>query len=248
MRRFTSFSILLLLTCLCVHATAIDLGPPKKVVCKEKLPAEYVHLIGWSVDSNIAYCIEYDMGGANGYACGIFVQSLITDKVLWNYKYGGEDAELLSLSEVWKSQYSIIKKQLGKYRIIECTSPILNRFPLYLKGSKQKYSIAISNEFLSEDSQVKYGSGRLQKTTIFMVLNDESTKIIHQETFGERKPVNVYCRGYLASPFEDRMAVLIAVERCGWEITPHVIGYKIIGASLKPRFNWKPKNPPKQAD
>ena len=213
-------------------------GPdrPEALAIEESLEAMTISPIGWSEDGHFAYVAERPVQSCEQcYFFALYIQNLVTDEIVWEFTHGGENPEYQNFQAVWEQHASLFEEQLARYHIVRnCEAIVVETFPLITQDDE--LTVSVEKSFVPDDVDVPYGSGRLQEAEIVMTSRAKGQKSLHQEVFGEYKPVDLSVRGYLSSPFEDRIAVLLAEERLGAEIQPHIVHYRFVGASLTAGF------------
>ena len=82
-----------------------------------------------------------------------------------------------------------------------------------------------------------FGFDVVKSTNIFIKCPELGTKKIHSYTENEYNLcVGKIVQGVLLSPFEDRVAVLVKTERCGYEGPPNVVEEFLVGSNLVESF------------
>ncbi|HEY9058941.1 MAG TPA: hypothetical protein VIO64_00325 [Pseudobacteroides sp.] len=196
--------------------------------------------IGWSKDGKFAYITGIYGGGAGNDETGYFrwvIQDMVTDKYLWQSERGLEEGLPMELrdsnkdTEIFKWVYSNLrvkyKEYLDKYGIIIHTDLKVSSFPLEYNNNKYTASIA----------DISYGDmyGTPNIITKYKVLVNRNGI---NKTFSEYKNqndmfLNVQIGGYIKSPYEPRVALVLSSVTRGWEGAPHPVKSSFVGCHLE---------------
>ncbi|PID44048.1 MAG: hypothetical protein CSB47_11750 [Proteobacteria bacterium] len=187
--------------------------------------------LGWSPDGKLAYAIE-PLGEAVGdYFLDVYIQDLVTDKILWRDKYrsspdsGGHQ----SFAAYWMAKESGIGARFKKYGIRPLRDVALFSGPINVGNDQIQY--AVTKKVKAEPS-----FGDIAMVSEYRVNVSSATrgkKSVHKKKYTRPLDVlDVDVIGYLRSDDPERVALLVAGIRRGWEGPPHVVRLKVVGANL----------------
>jgi hypothetical protein len=78
--------------------------------------------------------------------------------------------------------------------------------------------------------------GDISRVRVVVTSRQNGKKTVFDEKYPEAKPLYVGMVGYLKSPLEPRVAVVLVEIYRGYEGPPHVGGVRIVGLSLDKSF------------
>jgi len=217
----------------------------------ELIEAHFIPL-GWGGNRRFAFLLIPANEARDCEWAELHIQDLSTDKTLFKKEYelcappgslhtGGqvEDSLGLLLQRLERRYRRAIDGVLARFGIME-TPPIkLLEFPITIVQNPINYSLETHRKtepiFSQDDLFVK--NWRLQ---LIRELSAKRSlrKTIHTETYQD--PTGLYDLrplGYFLSPDRQRLAILVAMVLRGWEGTPAVTEFQIVGASLTK--GWK---------
>lgn len=193
--------------------------------------------IGWSRDGKFAYYSEPGDEACGCYYAKLVIKDLKTDAVLYSFDYNSGDVE-----DVLKSRTPQSRNALWRYKRAEFSAKLKEnniipqgRFAFLL------LPLAYEGDQLSTDLKVTDAAeqeyGRIKAASLQLVSKQKGKKLIYEKSYGEDGiPMDLKVLGYLKSPYEPRIAlVLIEVWR-GYEGPPHVTHINVVGASLNAGF------------
>jgi hypothetical protein len=187
--------------------------------------------LGWSADGEkFAYAIERGEEGAHAVFSGVFIQDLVTDKIIWELKKVPQQGEN-TIENFWEENHQQILTQLNKNEI-KLGSPGLeiNTTSLVYKGDRFSYTVKAKQ---ATDGQiVSYRVLLNSKSRGSKEISREKFKMINLQNgeYGSKEKIAVI--GYFQGADKARVATLLGLMETGWE-GRRVMRYKIIGASLK---------------
>lgn len=230
MRLLLAFSVLALLGC------ASPSGPPRQLAIPGLAEFEQPNAtlipgrlfpIGWSRDGKLAWVYEPPDEACGCYFFRLIVQDMVSDKVLWEYKHDSEDlaspGSLKDIGEVWQAKGPELEARLRSFGI-ERTGAVLQ--PL-----SPRLDAVFRTTALPEDRS-RFGFAYLSSYEIEM-RSSQGAKTIFKSGPLEPGPLRVSSPGYFASPFEDRVAVIVQETWRGWEGPPHTARFRLVGCHLK---------------
>jgi hypothetical protein len=211
----------------------------------EALIVEEFFPVGWSKDGKFAYYTEPPDEACGCYFGQLFILDLVNDKVLWSFDYNGldhqgEDEKNLpkSINDLWRANRKLFSDKLKEYDIVPQGRFSLLNFPASYNGDQLRADLKIVENKNAETSPygvvkqatLQLTSRRQGKKTVF-----ENTYVTGREEY-EASPLALKVLGYLKSPFEPRVAVVMIEVWRGYEGPPHTTRIKIVGASLTGGF------------
>jgi len=206
--------------------------------------AEKFFPIGWSKDGKFAYYVEPADEACGCYFAKLVIQDLKTDKILWEHDYTGEESsdETETIKTHWQKNRRLFSRQLTKYGIVAGEKfSLMTSSVDYENDSltpKLELNFDPDNESGTEiDGEFYYGvEGSL---ILRLVSKEKGEKVIYRRNY-HPKDGNLYrgaeLTGFLKSPYEPRIAVILIEIIRGYEGPPHITKIRIVGADLTSRF------------
>jgi len=201
----------------------------------ENFNCDKFYPLGWSKDGLFAYIEEVADEGSGYYFFKIIIQNMISDKIEWELEPTySEDGDLAS---IWTENYTLIQSKLKGKKIIQNKNFELGE--TNFKYLNKEYTLKIEtktekNEDFGFDviteTQVKLTSPQLGTKTIYDYKETKYSMVLGQ-----------IVSGYIQSPFEDRIAVIIKSERWGYEGPPSTIHFTVTGCNLTESFQPETK-------
>ena len=214
---------------LTVRAGAVE--PPSKIRLGTSGPELYV--FGWSQDGKFAYALvdQPPFRGGYGFFCAIV--DARTDQVLWSlyahsdqFDWQGPDAPLVP---AWDRNVSMLNEQFAEFGVEPVSTARIE--PLPLQQGTDEYT-AVVNEWRVNPETSPYGNG-VVGYTLFLRSRERGSKVIAQRAHIFTTDINVV--GYMASPFEDRIVVVVAESGNAYGNT-RFTDFTVIGAHLEAGF------------
>lgn len=205
---------------------------------QEALIIENFFPIGWSKDGKFAYYIEPGDEACGCYFAKLFITDLVNDKVLWSFEYDGQEEvdpdkpKYRAIADLWRKNRKAFSEKLNQYGIIPQRPFALLSFPINHAGDQLRTNLKIEEE---TDEEKRLYSG-VKKATLEINSRRGGTKSVYQTANAEYGPLDVKVLGYLKSPYQPRVAVIMIEVWRGYEGPPHVTNVKIAGASLTTGF------------
>ena len=192
--------------------------------------------LGWSPDGKLAYAIEPPDEAVGSYFLNVYIQDLVTDKILWQDKYQSKPettTDVESFAAYWQVNQSKMEAQLKKYSIKQVGDSVLFAGSISNKDDRLDYVV-------KKKLKGQPDLGNLAVVTEYqvMVTSDKlGSKTVHKEKVNNNtRMLDVDVIGYLRGDDEERVALLIAGVRRGWEGPPHTTWFKVVGTNLKRGF------------
>ena len=194
--------------------------------------------IGWSKDGKFAYYLEPVDEACGCYFGKLVIVDLKNDAVLWQFDYTSEDDEERnpkkpeSLAALWAANRKLFSGKLNENNIEAQRSPRVLRFPINYKADRVAPVLSVERKPMSEADRI-YGD--VARTRVQLSSRNGKKTVLDQE-YSEAKPLYVGIVGYLKSPLEPRVAIILVEIYRGYEGPPHVGAVRIVGASLDQNF------------
>ncbi|MCK5813005.1 MAG: hypothetical protein KAH03_02055 [Cocleimonas sp.] len=187
------------------------------------------YLLGWSADGEkIAYLIRDETDAAALFSVGVYVQDLVSDKIIWGIKKEAELDELNNINDYWTENKQQIMEGLEQHKIIQGNHFTLQNAPISYNGDTFNYTV--------KTTKVR-GKEEIKAYQIFLTSaikgHKEITKVALKtkgDQLGGKEKVAVI--GYFQGSDKARVATLVGLLESGWE-GARIVRYKIIGGSLK---------------
>lgn len=207
----------------------------------EDFGAESFYPIGWSKNGNFAYYVEPVDEACNCYFARLDILDLKTDKVLWSFDYDSEfiDEEMKSqrpwsFDTLWKANQKLFSDKLREHGIEPQRRFRLLSFPVNYKGNALTADLRTREKPNLTEEDRWYGT--INKATLRLGSKRGGAKTVLDKSYPEGMPLYVGVVGYVQSPFEPRIAVILMEIYRGYEGPPHTGHVKIAGASLETGF------------
>ncbi|MCM3903194.1 MAG: hypothetical protein ND866_15920 [Pyrinomonadaceae bacterium] len=203
----------------------------------DQLAPESFYPIGWSRDGKFAYYLEPVDEACGCYFAKLYILDLKTDKVLWSFDYESEGIDQTkqegkphSLDTLWNANQKHFSDKLREYAIEPQVKFTLLFFPVNHKGESLAATLRTKEKKGLTDDERPYGI--IGKATLQLNSTRRGKKTILDHSYGESLPLHVGLLGYVKSPFEPRIAVLLMRVMRGYEGPPHTGDVQVVGASL----------------
>jgi len=184
--------------------------------------------LGWSDNGLFAYVIEPADEACGCYFFEIYIQNLKNDKIEWSYKFEKEISETdYNIDSVWAAHDSAFTAKLNEYKIISNKRFHLRNGQLNNKGKNYFFNFSKETKF-DDDYQIDW----VTASKLELKEENEETPLFSFKETAYEYVLNTGLSGFLHSPYEDRVAFIIWQARWGYEGTPYVVNYKVIGAEL----------------
>jgi hypothetical protein len=195
--------------------------------------------IGWSKDGKFAYYLEPVDEACGCYFGKLVILDLKNDKVLWQFDYSSEDSEESnsrkpqSLAGLWNANRKLFSAKLSENNIEPHHAVRVLPFPITYKMDRLTPALSFERKPMSEADRI-YGD--ISRVRVLVTSKQNGKKTVFDQNYPEAKPLYVGMVGYLKSPLEPRVAIILVEIYRGYEGPPHVGGVRIVGASLDNRF------------
>ena len=180
-----------------------------------------LYVLGWSNDGRVALCETIFEEGRGGSTAHIYIQSLVTDNILWEKNYSSDELDQESLlKKSLESDRDRINKAFNQYDI-SLTDASIKPLPPIFRG--KEVHITVEKEKLESEDDFTPAL----KYAVYAEYDGKNKKIssrLHAPAY------DVYLCGHIMSPAEDRVMVLYAEEQMSFECTK--LKYQVSGCDL----------------
>ena len=158
---------------------------------------------------------------------------MISDKIVYEWELDPEEeVETGSVKQMWKDYETVFIEKINKYGIIQQKNFKLEGTE-FTKDDK-KFKVVIENDM---ETNSDFGFEVVKSTQISLKSPELGEKQIYNYTEKEYNLcVGKIIQGVLVSPFENRVAVMVKTENCGYEGPPNVISQFLVGTNLTESF------------
>ena len=184
-------------------------------------------------NGKLAYAIEYDTDPADMVRIEIFIQDLVTDKIVWHHKFQTEEnIENINFKSFWKKNYKIIKNRLSQNGVYFDNWASLLTEELHYGKDYLKLTSKVNKKYNKD-----WGAKFITDSTLYLTSQTKGRKIINRKKYQNSHLLEREILGFLnIEKGNRRIAVVVANLTRGWEGPPHVISYEIVGANLEVGF------------
>ena len=195
---------------------------------------ENFYPIGWSKDGKFAYYIEPVDEACDCYFGKIVISDLKSDADVWHFDYSSDEREEgakkpRSLAALWNANRKLFSAKLSENNIEPHRAVRVLSFPVRHKTDRITSALSFERKPMSEADRI-YGDISRVRVQVTSLQNGKKT--VFDQQYPEAKPLYVGMIGYLKSPFEPRVAIILVEIYRGYEGPPHVGSVRIVGASL----------------
>ncbi len=200
---------------------------------------EQFYPIGWSKDGKFAYYYEPVDEACGCYFANLVIQDMLTDKVLWEFKYRGDDSADPKTGEIppedtiaklWKKNAKLFCDKLREHAIVASNMALAAKT---FTDSGRSYT---AKGILTMRKDPDYGENRVNTFTFLLTSPKLGSKTLGSIDHSKEEywyALDAAILGVIKSPFEPRVAVVGMEVNRGWEGPPHNGDIRIVGASLK---------------
>lgn len=254
--RSAAILLLLLLAC-AANAQTTTYSVPKKLpidrVVRRAFPeyvggAKFPHLIaeqffpiGWAKDGKFAYYVEPVDEACGCYYAKLVIQDMVTDNVLWEFKYDQDDdrdpktGEMKGegdIKKLWRKNQKLFSDKLREHKIVASTSVLLGK--TFTAAGRTYTAKAVTKMGKNPE-----GDERVDKLTLTLTSPKLGSKLLYSDDHSREEywfVLDAGVIGVIKSPFENRVAVVALEVHRGWEGPPHTGDIRIAGADLTRGF------------
>lgn len=205
----------------------------------QELIVERFYPVGWSKDGKFAYYLEPGDEACGCYFAKLIIKDLKTDAVLWQFDYDSSDLQDTmkartpeSLAALWRFKRDLFNSKLREHNIKAQGAFALQSFPLNYEGDQ------LTTDLKTKETGQDQAYGIISNAVLQLSSKRKGKKTIFEKTYkaDESLPLDMKVLGYLKSPFEPRVAVVLVEVWRGYEGPPHITHTNIIGSSLDAGF------------
>jgi hypothetical protein len=199
---------------------------------------ENFYPVGWSKDGKFAYYVEPVDEACGCYFGKLVIVDLKNDMTVWQFDYTSEDdaensKKPKTLAALWAANRKLFSAKLNENKIepqrIARTLP----FPIIHKTDRVTANLSVERKPVSKEDRI-YGD--VARARVELTSRHNGKKTVLDEKYPEAMPLHVGMLGYLKSPLEPRVAIILVEIYRGYEGPPHVGNLKIVGAALDKNF------------
>lgn len=200
---------------------------------------EKLYPVGWSKDGKLAYYLEPGDEACGCYFARLAIKDLKSDAVLWQFDYDSSELQDRlkkrtpeSLPSLWRYKRELFSSKLREHGIIPQRRFAFLLFPANYMGDQ------LTADLKTTETQGDRDYGIINGAVLQLASKQRGRKTIFEQTSkpDEALPLDMKVLGYLRSPFEPRIAVILIEVLRGYEGPPHVTHFDIVGASLDGGF------------
>ena len=210
-------------------------GRPARDQPGQGFSTESFYPIGWSKDGKFAYYVEPVDEACDCYFAKLFILDLKNDKILWSFDYNSEFLEEAkeakrpySFATLWNANKKQFSEKLREHGIVQQHRFALLSFPISYMGDRLTTELKLK-EIGDEEARLY---GVVNRATLLVRSQRKGRKTVLDETFSEVRPLDLRVVGYVKSPYEPKIAIILVAVYRGYEGPPHVGEVKIVGATL----------------
>lgn len=214
-----------------------------KAFPQEQLITEEFYPIGWSKDGKFAYYSEPGDEACGCYFAKLRILDLVSDKVLWSFDYNGFDHQEedqknapKAINDLWRANRKLFSDKLREHGITPQGRFALLLFPISRGGDRLSADLKIKEN--KEEDGAAYGI--VGQATLNLASRRNGKKIVFDHNYLKGSnavlPLAMKVLGYVKSPFEERVAVVMIEIYRGYEGPPNTAHITIAGASLASGF------------
>ena len=180
---------------------------------------------GWSKDGKFAWINQPPCGESDIFVTQYFIQDMVTNTVLWKGSYAYDISLADSLQERNTPQVTFHSK-LAEYHIVRSK---LEWLELPIHTSFDTLGVILSKETMVSEM----GEG-IAEANIIVRSRHKGEKKVYYEKFDQNDPSlqDMALAGYVPSPYEDRVALVICRRDWGF-VGIRYVNYGVVGVHLK---------------
>ena len=195
---------------------------------QQPVNADVLEVLGFSRDGKVAYMVHIKTEAGEGSTYTLFIQHLISDSV-----YVEKTLERVSEQDMQRSfALRQFNNEIRAHRIVLGRAQKRN-FPATVGTNRLEAGV----EQVKEEGNLGWagvtGEG-IRRVKVFVKQNGRN-KYIRDRIFADILPTSYFVSGFIKSPFEDKIAVIVAITYLGFEASSHRT-FRIIGTRIGSRF------------
>ena len=199
---------------------------------------ENFYPVGWSKDGKFAYYLEPVDEACGCYFGKLVIVDLKNDAVVWQFDYTSEDdaensKKPKTLAALWAANRKLFSSKLNENKIEPQRTARVLPFPIIDRTDRVTAKLSVERKPVSKDDRI-YGD--VARVRVELTSRQNGRKTVLDEKYREAMPLYVGMLGYLKSPLEPRVAIILVEIYRGYEGPPHVGNVMIAGAALDKNF------------
>jgi len=199
---------------------------------------ENFYPVGWSKDGKFAYYVEPVDEACGCYFGKLVIVDLKNDTVVWQFDYSSEDdaensKKPKTLAALWTANRKLFSSKLNENKIEPQRIARVLPFPIIYKTDRVTTNLSVERKTVSKEDRI-YGD--VARARVELTSRQNGKKTVLDEKYSEAMPLYVGVLGYLKSPLEPRVAIILVEIYRGYEGPPNVGNITIAGASLDKNF------------
>jgi hypothetical protein len=169
---------------------------------------------GWSADGTFAWLESRDIDGRGGTVYTYIVYDAVEDAVVFTHSDDsfdwGTDVEATE-EESWKRSGDEVSAALTKYAIVQSRGITMEAFPLQRAGDSYTASLKVRNDPSAEEGDDQI----VQSYSVILSSRSRGSKVV--TTADQVKASKVWIEGYILSPLEPRILMVVSVRNRAFE-------------------------------
>lgn len=209
---------------------------------RENFGIERFYPIGWSKAGKFAYYLEPVDEACDCYFAKLFILDLKSDKILWSFDYNSEfieeakrEGRPYTLDGLWRANQKLFSEKLSEHGIEPIRRFALLAFPITYRRDRLTANLRTTEKPGLTEEERLYGT--IDKVTLQLDSRRRGRKTVLDYSYTNARPLYVGLIGYIKSPHEPRIAIVLLEVLRGYEGPPHTARVRIVGADLEKGFN-----------
>jgi hypothetical protein len=169
----------------------------------------HFRLFGWSADGKFAWLESRDIDGRGGTVYLYTVYDAVEDKDVFTHSDDsfdwGTDVDATE-EESWNRSSDEVSAALSKYGIVQSTGITVEAFPLQRAGDRYTATVKVRNDPAAEEGDDQI----VQSYSVVLSSRSRGSKVV--TTADQVKATKVWIEGYILSPLEPRILVVVSVR------------------------------------
>jgi hypothetical protein len=169
---------------------------------------------GWSADGKFAWLESRDIDGRGGTVYTYTIYDAVEDATVYTHSDDsfdwGTDVDATE-QESWSRSGDEVSAVLAKYGIVQSRSITMEAFPLQRAGDSYTASLKVKN-----DPSAGEGDDQIvQSYSVVLSSRSRGSKVV--TTADQVKATKVWIEGYILSPLEPRILMVVSVRNRAFE-------------------------------
>jgi hypothetical protein len=190
-------------------------------------------VLGWSPKGRIAYLTVLGYEAGEAFSTEFAISDLVADKFVFKKIYEVPISRGPSLEKVAKAVFQSHAREMqaalekNQIQLEGNLAPL--SFPLDANGDSYSADLTLG--------KTKSASGsKDSQMDLFLVSKRKGRKSVHSEAYSGEVILDAKVAGFYRSPFENRLAILVAQVHRGYEGPPEVLIPALTGTDLEKAF------------